>query len=104
MTTMVFFLNTLRDGADPDDYERFVRDVDYPKARAIPSIVRYDVVRIDGPLHDAEVPFGYLEIVEVTDLVAYRSDLAELPGRAEFVAELRSYVGGAVAIHGTLIE
>lgn len=104
MTAMVFFLNTLRPGVEGSEYERFVREVDYPVARSIPSIVTYDVVRIDGSFEGGEVPFGYLEIVEVTDLDAYRKDLEQLPGRTRFLAQLRSFVGEAVAIHGTVVE
>ena len=102
--TRVFFFNTLRDGVDGEDYERWLRDVDYPKARSIPSVVSYEVVRIDGPLRDAGVDYDYLEVVEVTDLESYKADLAELPGRDAFVAELRSFVGPADAAHGTLID
>jgi hypothetical protein len=102
--TRVFFFNRLREGVDGSDYERWVREVDYPKARAIPSMVSYEVVRVDGPLRDSGVDYDYIEVVEVTDLDSYRSDLGDLPGREEFVTELRSFVGPADAVHGTLIE
>lgn len=104
MVTRVFFLNRLRDGVDGTEYERWVREVDYPKARAIPSVISYEVVRIDGPLRDAGVDFDYLEVVEVTDLASYRADLDGLEGREAFVAELRSFTESAAAVHGTLIE
>ncbi len=102
--TRVFFFNRLLDGVDGADYERWVTDVDYPKARSIPAMISYEVVRIDGPLRDSGVDYDYLEVVEVTDLDSYRADLAELPGREAFVEELRSFVGPADAVHGTLIE
>jgi hypothetical protein len=104
MTTRVFFFNRLAEGVDPAAYERWVREVDYPKARSIPSILSYDVVRIDGPLRDAGVPYDYVEVVEVSDLEAYRSDLASLSDREQFVAELRAFVPSADAVFGTLIE
>lgn len=104
MTTRVFFFNRLARGADPEAYERWVRDVDYPKARAVPSIRSYEVVRVDGPLRDTGIPYDYVEVVEVTDLDAYRADLAALPGREQFVAELRSFIPSADAVVGTLIE
>ena len=104
MAPRVFFLNRLAEDVDGADYERWVRDVDYPKARAIPAIRSYEVVRLDGPLRDDDIPYDYVEVVEVTSLDDYRRDLAELPGRDEFVAELRSFIGEAVAVHGTLIE
>jgi hypothetical protein len=100
----VFFFNRLRDGVEGADYERWVREVDYPKARAIPSIVSYEVVRVDGPLRDAGVPYDYVEVVEVTDIESYRNDLEGLLDRDRFVEELRSFIGPADAVVGTLIE
>jgi hypothetical protein len=102
--TRVFFFNRLRDGVEGADYERWVREVDYPKARSIPSVRSYEVVRVDGPLRDAGVDYDYIEVVEIDALDSYRADLTTLPGREEFVEELRSYVGPADAVHGTLIE
>jgi hypothetical protein len=104
MTTRVFFFNRLAEGADPAEYERWVREVDYPKARSIPSIRSYEVVRVEGPLRDSAVPYDYVEVVEVSDVDSYRSDLASLPGRESFVAELRAFVPTADAVVGTLIE
>jgi hypothetical protein len=104
MTTRVFFFNRLNTGVSGADYERWVREVDYPKARAIPSIVSYDVVRVDGPLRDSGVPYDYVEVVEVSDLESYRAELASLPDRETFVADLRSFIGPADAVHGTVIE
>jgi hypothetical protein len=104
MTTRVFFLNRLAEGVRGEDYEAWVRERDYPTARALPSIRSYDVVRLDGPLREGDVPYDYIEVVDVTDLDAYKKDLAELPGREEFVAELRGFIGEAIAVQGTLIE
>jgi REDY-like protein HapK len=104
MATRVFFLNKLATGVDRSDYERWVRERDYPTARAIPSIRSYDVVRLDGPLREGDVPYDYVEVVEVADLDDYRADLAALPGRDEFVDELRGFVGEAIAVYGTTIE
>ena len=104
MTTMVFFFNRLHEHVDPADYERWVRDTDYPVARAVPAIRSYDVVRLDGPLRDDEVPFDYVEVVEITELEEYRAALADLPNREEFVAQIRGFIGDATAVHGTMIE
>jgi hypothetical protein len=104
MTSHVFFLNSLRPGAEAADYERWLRDVDYPTARSLPSIKSYNVVRVDGPLREASAPYDYVEIVEIQDLENYRQDIAGLPGRAQFVEQLRSFIGDAQAFHGTIIE
>ena len=104
MTTMVFFFNRLHPNVDPADYEQWVRETDYPTARSLPAIESYEVVRLDGPLRDDEVPYDYLELVHVTDLEEYRKSLDLLPNRDEFIAEIRSFVGEVTAVHGTLIE
>lgn len=104
MTSHVFFLNSLRPGAEAVDYERWLRDVDYPTARSLASIKSYNVVRVDGPLREAGVPCDYVEIVEIEDLESYRQDIAGLPGREQFVEELRSFVGDTQAFHGTIVE
>lgn len=106
MTTRVFFLNRLAPGVDGSDYERWVREVDYPKARSLRSIESYTVVRLEGHLRqvDEPLPADYLEVVEVTDLADYRAELDSIPGREEFVAQLRSYIGNTQQVYGTLIE
>lgn len=104
MTSRVFFFNRLNENVAAADYERWVREVDYPTARSIPAIASYEVVRVDGPLRDAGVPYDYIEVVEIADVDAYRADLAGLPDREEFVAQLRSFVGPADAVMGTVVE
>lgn len=104
MTTHVFFLNTLRDDARPDEYEQWLREVDYPVSRSLPAIDSYRVVRVDGSLHGGGIPGDYLEIVEINDLDRYRAEIAALPGRERFLRELRSFVGDAQAFHGTVVS
>lgn len=104
MTTHVFFLNTLRPGVEADQYERWLREVDYPAARSLSAIHSYLVVRADGPLRDGDVPCDYLEIVEIDDLGEYREAIAALPGRELFLRQLRSFVGDAGAFHGTVVS
>lgn len=104
MTTHVFFLNTLRPDADAAEYERWLREVDYPTARSLAAIRSYHVVRVDGPLREAGVPCDYVEVVEIDDLAEYRRGLAALPGRQQFIEQLHSFVADAAAFHGTVVE
>jgi hypothetical protein len=105
MAVRVFFLNKLREGVDPAEYERWVREVDYPLARGLPTIRRYDVARLEGMLQgDGDPPCDYLEVVDISDLDEYR---ASLSGGAEieaFFEEWSSFVGESVAVHGEVIE
>lgn len=103
----VFFLNRLREGVDPAHYERWVREVDYPLARRLPTIRSYFVTRLDGLLDkDGEPPYDYLEVVEITALEAYRRDLS--PGSSaeleRFVEAWSSFVGESLAIYGEVLE
>lgn len=102
---VVFFLNKLRDGVDPDAFQRWVREVDYPKARSLSSIKSYVVARIDSTLDgQGESPYQYVERAEVTDIDAYRQELATAPGIEEFFKEWTERIGESVAIVGEEIE
>jgi hypothetical protein len=104
MSLRVFFLNRLHRGTDRDEYEAWIRRVDYPVARAQGAITRYTVTRIEGTLSgDGESPYDYLEVIEITDLEAYHA-LGSLPEFEQLLAEWSQYVAEAVMIHGEVIE
>jgi hypothetical protein len=100
----VFFLNRLRDGVAPEDYERWIREVDYPFARGLESIRSYIVTRLEGTLDGEPSPYGYLEVVEITDIAAYRAELGSGPDMEAFAEAWSSFVGESVAVHGEVIE
>jgi len=97
---VVFFLNKLRDGVTSEQYETWVREVDYPKARALKTIRSYVVNRMDGSLEGGASPYHYIERVEVTDLAAYQQELKDGQGMDEFFQQWSSYIGESVAVHG----
>ena len=104
MAHRVFFLNRLREGADPEEYEAWIRRVDYPIARAQGAITSYTVTRIEGTLSgEGDSPYDYLEVLEITDLEAYRA-LGELPEFQQLLREWSQYVAEAVMIHGQVID
>lgn len=96
---VVFFLNTLRPGVSSEDYEHWVREVDYPTARSLPPITSYVVARMAATLDDQSAPYAYVERVEVTNIDHYRAVLAD-PSMAAFAKEWSSYVGESIAIFG----
>lgn len=104
MSTRIFFLSRLRDGASRDEYERWVREVDLPVIRAIPTVLGYEVVRLDGPWRDGDVPYDYVESIEVSDPDLYRRQLEAIPDREGFSAAWRRLVGETVAVFGTAVE
>jgi len=106
MAQRVFFLNKLREGVDPADYERFVREVDYPFAQRLPTIRSYLVTRLEGLWEGGDAPYDYLEVVEITELEAYRKSLdpeasAEVK---QFFDQWSSFVGTSLVVHGEVIE
>src|SRR5262245_42804522 len=104
MAQRVFFLNRLRDGVDPREYEDWIRRVDYPIARAQDAITDYTVTRIEGALDgESGSPYDYLEVIEITDLESYRA-LGSLPEFEQLLQEWSHYVAEAVMIHGEVIE
>src|SRR5438105_15062192 len=98
MAHRVFFLNRLHDGADPAEYEAWIRRVDYPVARAQEAISSYTVTRIEGTLSgEGESPYDYLEVIEIRDLDEYRA-LGSLPEFERLLQEWSQDVGEAVTI------
>ena len=52
---------------------------------------------------EGESPYDYLEVIEISDLEAYRA-LGSLPEFEQFLQEWSQYVAEAVMIHGETIE
>ncbi len=106
MAQRVFFLNKLREGVDPAAYERWVREVDYPFARRLPTIESYVVTRLDGLFEGGEAPYDYLEVVEITELDAYRKSLdrGSSPELKQFFEEWSSFVGESLVVYGEVLE
>jgi hypothetical protein len=106
MAQRVFFLNKLRDGVDPADYERFVREVDYPFARRLPTIRSYVVTRLEGLFDGGDAPYDYLEVVEITELEAYRKSLdpSADPEVQRFFEQWSCFVAESLVVHGEVIE
>ncbi len=88
---VVFFLARLKPGVDPNTYERWVREVDYPTARRFPSIISYTNHRLAGPFRKADVRYDYLEVIQVTDLDVYRADLSS-PAAQELRRQLMEFI------------
>lgn len=100
----VFFLNKLHPHVSPSDYEEWVRTVDYPTARALPSIQEYTVCRIDGLLEGTgDSPYQYIERVLITGLDDYLRDLRN-PDLSDFSQQWSSYVADSTAVRGSMIE
>jgi hypothetical protein len=89
---VVFWFSRLRSGVDAAEYERWVREVDYRAARAIPSILSYRVHHIHGPCLGDAAPYDYVEVVEITTIDDYRRDIQQHPAAQTIAAEIGHYV------------
>ena len=96
---VVFFLNRLRPGVTGEDYERWVREVDYPTARSLKTIKSYVVARMDATLDGQAPPYDYVERVEITDIDDYRGELAR-PEMGDFSSQWSSRIGESIALFG----
>ncbi len=103
MAYRVFFLNKLRNSVDPQDYEHWVRETDYPVARRDPAIQRYEVTKVDGALSGESASVDYLEVLEVTGIEEYRRTI-ETPEFKSLLAEWSEFVESSEAIYGEVIE
>ena len=103
MAYRVFFLNKLRDGIDPADYENWVRRTDYPIARSHPAVQRYEVTKLHSTLEGGSPSCDYLEVLEVTGIEEYRQAL-ETPQFKQLLGEWSNYIASSEAIHGEVIE
>ena len=75
-------ITTLKPGVKPEDYERWLREYDYPVAKTLPSIVSYRTHRIEGPINGAETAgWHYIERIEIRDKDAYARDIASPAGQ-----------------------
>jgi len=69
----------LKSGADREDYERFVREVDYPGVvEKMKTIKRYRTYRLSSGLQTEGKIHDYVEVIEVHDRESYEKEIAAL--------------------------
>ncbi len=91
--TIVLWFSRLQPGVSAEDYEEFVRSIDYPASERIPSIRRYVSIRLKGPAAGEEqLGYDFIDLAEVTDIEAYRHDLETHPAVQEVHGQFERYV------------
>lgn len=77
-----FLITKLKAGVDPADYERWVRDRDYPFVASLSNVTSYKVHRVTGEVAGAEgAGWMYLERIEMRSLETHARDLAGPEGQ-----------------------
>jgi hypothetical protein len=108
MKRRVFFLTQLKSGVDAQDYERFLRDVDYPRTQELLPVSYYQATRIEGKaIGEGASPFEYIEVLDIDDYDAYLAAFQNpSPEVAELIAQVFSYVDDrtALALFGEIID
>lgn len=75
MTTLIVLFN-LKRGVSVKRYEAWARATDLPIVRALPSIGGFDVYKASGLLSGAPSPYAYVEVIRVSDLAQFRTDVS----------------------------
>ena len=76
MTTMIVLVS-LREGVNPEDYERWVLESYAPAVRELPSVEDWRDYRVMSLLgSDAAPPYRYVVTLEIGDLDRLEQDMA----------------------------
>lgn len=82
--TIVYWLVRLKPGVTAEDYQAFVRKVDYPAVKRIASIRSYRSTHVVGSVPpESTPPYDFIDVTEVDDLDAYLRDLESHPAVEE---------------------
>jgi hypothetical protein len=104
----VFFLTQLKDGVEPSDYERFLRETDYPRTQKLLPVSYYRATRIEGKvIGDGPSPYQYIEVLDIEDYDAYTAAFADpSPEVQELIGQVFSHVDDktALAVFGEVVE
>jgi hypothetical protein len=105
MATKLVLLSKLKDGADPAEYEAWLRAVDFPITRGAAHIVSYEVLRLDGALFgdDPTTKWDYCETIEFTSMDEYLKGL-EAPDMAKVMEGFGGFIGEFVCVHGATVD
>ena len=74
--THILVLFNLKDGVDVGEYEAWAKSTDLVNVNALPSVNRFEVLRMKGFLRgDDAPPYQYAEIIEVPDMDKFFGDV-----------------------------
>ena len=108
MKKRVVFLTQLKADTDVDAYERFLREVDYPRTQELLPVSYYRATRIEGKvIGEGESPFQYVEVLDIDDYDTYLAAFANpSPEVADLMAQVFSYIDdrSAIALFGEIVE
>lgn len=75
MARLIVLFN-LKPGVDRAEYEKWAREVDAPTVEDLESVDGFSLVRVIGMLGSQDpAPYGYCEVIEVSDLEKLGSEM-----------------------------
>ena len=105
MGVRIYALLRLKPGVAPEDYERWVREVDYPLSSQFPQLRSYTVMKLTERIFsdETERPWDYLELIEPTDYDEYMQAIVA-PALQGFFEQWASFVGDHVVLRAEPVE
>lgn len=73
MTTLIVLFN-LKDASRRADYETWAREVDLPRAGALESLDKFEVLKASGLLTGGPSPFEVVETLRINDVTQLGAD------------------------------
>lgn len=99
----VFVLSKLRPNASVKEYERWIKEWDYPNSRTkMKSIKSYYCYRVTGSLGEVQ-DISYVEHIEITNFEEYKSDLNSPFGK-ELISQWSKFIGESKILTAQVIE
>lgn len=87
----IICLFNLKQGVDIAEYEQWAKTRDIPAVNALVSVTSFSVHRAAGLLGtDGESPYEYFEIIDITGLDAFVSEVSN-PAFAALAAPFQNY-------------
>ena len=74
MTTITVLFN-LKPEADQAAYETWARTADIPNVRRLTGCSGFNVLKVQGLLSGDPAPYDYVEIINVSDMAAFKSSV-----------------------------
>ena len=105
MTQKVLWFSRLQPRVEPGAYEQFVREVDYPASKRIPSLIGYHSLSVQGAAMGGEkLPYQFIDIADITGIEDYRADLESHPAVQEVHGQFEKYVQSIANLWGVMVE
>lgn len=93
----VFFLTKLKEGADQKEYEKWVKEYDYPTCKKhFKSVKFYRAYKVKEE-SKKDSPYDFIEHIDMTSIDDYKRDL-EMPEFKELLRQWSEFIDSTAAL------